>query len=185
MKKSWVKNIWIKIKPLFRNPYFITISCGLIVTIISDIKFEFNIFSWLWKQIKLAICFIIKFDLTLKLWLLLLIGFLIWFIPFGYRKYYAHRKTKKKPERPGYVRNYTEDFFEPIFYKWKWAYDPYHHQTWVPVEITSYCKLCNCKIAAYSCPVCKTSYYNDIRDDDTVRALIQHKIENKLWKESV
>jgi len=184
MKKTWVKNIWIKIKPLFRNPYFITISGSLLVTIFIDIVTKFNIFSWLWKQIKLVICFIITFDLTLKLWLLLLIGFLIWYIPFSYRKYYAHRKTKKKIEKPDYVRNYTEDFFDPIFYKWKWVYD-HAHREWVSVDITPYCKKCNFKIVGNYCPVCNAYYLGCIKNSEIVRALIQHQIENKLWEKSV
>ena len=182
----------MKIKSFFKNPWIIAIGstgiCYIFLQIFQWIS-QGKVFPWMGKQIK----FFFTFSLPFKLWFCVLIVLvlisvilLLFFINKKIRLI-SNTKSPKEPilKIPDFVNKYKEQIFGPILYKWNWIKTSNEIFPYDPVKIKNFCPKCNCElvqiVSGYRCPVCNTTY--GVKDINTVKALIRHKVENNLWKE--
>lgn len=171
----------MKIKPWLKTTLIVIIP--ILATILFDIISPIQVFSWIGRQIKL----LFTPSLPFKLWLIFLTFFL-----FRINKkirLISNTKSPKEPilKKPDYVKEYTEQVFGPVLYKWNWIKTSNVKFPYNPDQIEFFCPNCNCelviqKIGEYQCPLCEITY--GVKDMNTVKALIRHKVENNKWKDS-
>lgn len=79
---------------------------------------------------------------------------------------------------------YREDVFGEVLYRWE--YFKNYTDKYEISNISHYCPRCKCSIVYDVCPVCHGSFYNKIKSNYEIDALIRHKIETQLidkqWK---
>lgn len=173
-------------KTLFNNPWLIATGSAILGVIgirIIDKIIGTTIIdsSWLFiKNIFIAIgqFFTIKFEVSL--WFLIalpiivvaLIIFILWIISLLQDK----KNIVSNQQAP--FLSYREDIFGDVLYRWE--YFKNYSDKYEISNISHYCPKCKCSIVYDSCPVCHASFYNKVKTNYEIDALIRHKIETQL-----
>jgi hypothetical protein len=178
----------MKIKSILKNPWVVGLGLIIIGSFVDKIG-DFQVLSWMWKQIK----FFFTFSFPIKLWFFVLIVLLLvsvtLFLFFSFKeiKSLLNKILPKEPEQkiPDYVEEYTEETFEDVLYKWTWVESTNLKFPYTPYQIESFCPKCNCKLidsfAGDYCSVCHQKY-NVLRNDELI-IKIRRIVENKESKE--
>jgi hypothetical protein len=74
--------------------------------------------------------------------------------------------------------DYKEDVFGEVLYRWD--YFKNYSDKYEISNISHYCPKCKCSIVYNSCPICHNSFYNEIKSNHEIDALIRHKIESQI-----
>ena len=77
--------------------------------------------------------------------------------------------------------DYREEVFGEVLYRWE--YFKNFSNKFEITNISHYCPDCKCSIVYDRCPICKKSFYNRIKSDYEIDALIRHRIEHKFTRQ--
>lgn len=80
----------------------------------------------------------------------------------------------KQQQKPNWL-NYLRDNFSGVQYRW--TYEKNYSGLMEIQYIRPFCPNCDCLIIDSRCPNCNTSYWNDIKGTDEIKALILHRLE--------
>jgi len=175
-----------KKKTVLQNPWVIGTGTA-IISVLGIRFFDYitgtKIISSIWSLV-IIICktiynfFIQKFEVSLWFLVLLpiivigLIIIVLWIIS-------SIQKDKKSIlNLPPPFIDYKEDVFGEVLYRWDYLknyYDKYEIS-----NISYFCPKCKCSIVYDRCPICHNSFYNEIKSNYEIDALIRHKIENQI-----
>jgi len=165
------------IKKLFKNPWFITIGGGIILTIISESVGLTKITGSIWSSIKWVANLIVDFLLIkfqVSLWFLILLPLLV--VGLFLLVLWLISRTKEETKEPSFV-DYKEEQFGEVLYRWEYVKD--FSGKYMVTRLTHFCPNCRCAIVNGSCPVCHLNFYYKLKGHDEVIALIGHQIETK------
>jgi hypothetical protein len=81
-------------------------------------------------------------------------------------------------ELPPDFLKYRFDTFEGLLYKWE--YEKLYSGQYTIINFNAFCLTDNCLLLHHRCPICK-NYFPQIKGEEELRILIQHRVENKLY----
>lgn len=161
---------------------------GALVLRAIDWLADTNILIGVWNFIK-SIGGFFNRHYSLPLWVILLIGFssiILLFLTVYLSDFFSpKKKISALPITPRISepewKDYTTDIFEDFRYKWKYKF--YNDENKVIItDITAYCPRHNCQVYGSQCVVGKEGLPTYKIDKNEIHILIQHKIDNGLWK---
>lgn len=169
----------MKLKKTLSNPWTIAIVAPVITLILLkavDLLTGTTILQWSLTLLGNIFSSIYKFLTAKYEWrlyqlVLLFISvpalgiFILWII-----SKFQEAKEELKPE----WFNYTQDNFNNVIYKWEWikGYDGKYQIA----QISPHCSNCECHLIHDKCPNCNSRYYNNIKENYEVEALILHRV---------
>jgi hypothetical protein len=172
-------------KPFLTNGWVIGIGTAVLGTLVLrgiDSIADTKILSGIWNFTKSTFSFL-SHKYTLPLWIIILFCFsglgLLILIAWLANLFSSKPIGNTEPD----WLEYTADTFETA-YLFRWQYQ-LSNRTYTAINIQYYCPKDNCQIVYNKCPVCNNFFATQAINDDTIRALIKHKVENNLWKQSV
>jgi len=173
-------------KTIFHNPWLIATGSAILGVIgirIIDYIVGTTILPSIWNFIKsifIAIgkFFVLKFEVSLwflivlPIFVVAIIIFILWIISLLQDK----KKSLLNQQEPFLA--YREDNFGDVLYRWE--YFKNYSDKYEISNISHYCPKCKCSIVYNSCPICHASFYNKIKSNYEIDALIRHSIETQL-----
>lgn len=119
--------------------------------------FNFFIAKYEWKLYQLILLFISAPAFGM---------FILWIIT-------KFRKVKEELQPEWF--SYTRDTFNNVVYKWEWWESS--NGKYQVSQISQYCSKCECHLIHGKCPNCNSSFYNNVKPDYEVEALIIHRVD--------
>jgi hypothetical protein len=173
-------------KTIFHNPWLIATGSAILGVIgirIIDYIVGTTILPSIWNFIKsifieIGKFFLLKFEVSLwflialPIFIVAIIIFVLWIVSLLQDK----KKSLLNQQAP--FLSYREDNFGDVLYRW--VYFKNYSDKYEISNISHYCPKCKCSIVYHSCPVCHASFYNKIKTNYEIDALIRHKIETQL-----
>lgn len=174
-------------KKFFKNPWIRIIIGGVIVGIILSLiewLTEAEFLQSIWGIIKIAFAWF--FAAKLKVWIVLIIMFIVFWITSIIRS--KPINTSPDEHTPPWVDEYRQDIFEEMLWKWQWEFD-YNAKIHKPVNFHPFCPECDCILVwsnlRYKCPKCKERYSEKENDRAAERmALLWLRIKEKYADKS-
>lgn len=150
-------------------------------------KLFINDFIWDWiKGVFSSIAGFFSTEYSVKLYFLILLPILVIAAIIGIGLLFSAKKKIKEIRYPDWAE-YTKDVFDNIQYRWQYDFRGMDSKI---KNVTPYCNKCSCILVGNCCPNCNESY-NDytygsptIKNDSDIEALVIHRIENGLYKNS-
>jgi hypothetical protein len=167
---------------LLSNPWFIgtgTSILGVIVLKIIDSFAHTNILISIWDAIKWIANIIVDFlqiKYQVSLWFLIVLPILVLGLIVLIILIISSKEGKKNPQGFSFL-DYKEDQFGEVLYRWDYVKD--FSDKYVVNRLNWFCPKCRCAIVDQRCPICHSSFYDQIKSHEEVIALISHQIEFK------
>ncbi len=173
-------------KKVLNNPWLIATGSAILGVIgirILDMIIGTTIIHLIWLFIKnifvtIGKFFIIKFEVTLWFFITMLIItvaliiFILWIVSF------LKNKMNILSDQQTPFLSYREEVFEGVLYRWDYIKD--YSDKYYIINISHFCPKCKCSLVNDSCPICHGYYYDKIKTDYEIDALIRHKIETQF-----
>ena len=175
---------------LSKNNWVVTVVGGALSVLLLRLIDWLFINDYLWDSIKdffgSALDFFNK-QYTVRLYFLILLPIMVIIAIIGLLYLIISFTGSKDPGSPlsPYPdwKNYTRDVFGSLQYRWQYNFFGNNYSI---ENLQRYCNQCSCPLVNLRCPVCKTNYAHghDIKSHEELQALIQHRIDNGLYKKT-
>ena len=139
--------------------------------------------NYFWNRIQHTFQSVVKFfeiRIEVSLWFLVILPLIVigviilffWIISKFQNKIYSIDPLQTV------VRNYREDVFGDVLYRWDFIKD--YSNKYKLVNISHYCPQCICLLVYSGCPICGGYFGSMIKSNTEINALVWHNIEVKI-----
>lgn len=170
-----------------KNNWVITVIGGVLSVLLLRLFDSFFINDFLWDGIKSGFNAVIAFfntEYSVKLYILVLLPILVIAAIIGVGILMSSIKTGKSAISPyPEWKDYTKDVFGDLQYRWQYHFYGNNYRI---DNLQRYCNQCSSPLVSLRCPVCHTDYEygHQLKSHEEIQALIQHRIDNGLYKNS-